>query len=73
MSILSFLQDENGQLSMTRMLAFMMVMSYIAQDIGAAFWGMTEPDLQSLIATLASMGFKIIQKPFEKSNGKESK
>lgn len=63
---ISFLQDENGQLSMMRILAFMMTVSYIAQDIGAAFYGISEPDLQSLIATLTAIGFKIVQKPFEK-------
>jgi hypothetical protein len=71
MKILSFLMDENGQLSMIRMLAFMMVLSYIAQDIGAAFFGMAKPDLQSLVATLTAIGFKLVQKPFEKANGKE--
>jgi len=70
MKILSFLQDENGQLSMMRMLAFMMVISYIAQDIGASFFGMDKPDLQSLIATLTAIGFKLVQKPFEKPNDK---
>ena len=59
MDWLSVLREENGgAISMVRMLAFMMVISYIAQDLGSKFFGMESPDLQSLIATITAMGFK---------------
>ncbi len=64
--LLSLIQDENGQLSMMRMMALLFVLSYIVEQQKYVWLGGAAPDLQSLILALGSIGFKIIQKPFEK-------
>ncbi len=64
--ILSLFQDENGQLSMIRMLTLFFVLNYIVKDQGAFWTGSVGPDLQTLTMALGAIGFKLIQKPFEK-------
>ncbi len=65
--LLSLLQDENGQLSMIRMMAILFVLNYIVQDQSAYWVGGERPDMQALFMALGTIGFKIIQKPFEKA------
>ncbi len=63
---LSLFQDENGQLSAVRAMAFLFVINYIVKD-QAAFWmGGDSPGINSLVVALGSIGFKVLSKPFEK-------
>lgn len=63
---LTLIQDENGQLSMMRMMALLFVLSYIVEQQKYIWLGGAQPELQSLIMALGAIGFKVLQKPFEK-------
>ncbi len=63
---LGMLQEENGQLSTVRMLAWLFVINYLVKD-QCAFWtGGESPGINTLVAALGAIGFKVLSKPFEK-------
>lgn len=64
--LLSIIQDENGQLSMIRVMGVVFCLSFIVEWQKYVWMGGEPPDINTLIATMATFGFKIIQKPFEK-------
>lgn len=64
--LLSLIEDENGQISIVRAMALIFVISYVIEQQKHVWMGGAAPDFQSLLVTLGSIGFKVIQKPFEK-------
>ena len=64
--VLSIFEDENGTLSFIRMIGAVFALSFIVQWQKAIWIGGDMPGVEELVTMLATFGFKIIQKPFEK-------
>jgi len=65
--LLSVIQDENGQISTMRCVGIIFAISFIVEWQRAVWTGIDyNPDWGTLTATLATFGFKVIQKPFER-------
>ena len=71
MNIMSIFQDENGQLSMTRMVLLLIVLCIVTEWQRAIWSGAHSwtPDMWKLSLLGGMSGMKLIQKPFEKKIG----
>ncbi len=66
--LLSLLEDENGTISMMRVMGVIFALSFIVEWQRAIWLGQVyTPDWNTVIMTLGTFGFKVVQKPFEKA------
>lgn len=65
--LLSIIEDDNGSLSMMRVMGIVFALSFIVEWQRSVWMGVPyTPDWGTLTATLSMFGFKVIQKPMEK-------
>jgi len=63
---LNIIQDEQGNVSMIRIMGVIFAISFVVQWQRSVWLGVDGPGIEELIATLGAFGFKVLQKPFEK-------
>ena len=67
MRLLEFLQDKSGQLSSARLFALLVSLAFVADYVAHIIRSANfDPTLTTVSTVLGVLGFKVLQKQFEK-------